>query len=410
MLGAASATIPTSLMNIFGIRTLNISVNCDARRDMGNNDIVLVLDVTGSMAQSPSNGGGTKIGRLRTGAVGLYRALKDSNGSVTRFGIVPYSHTVNVARSLARHDILTDQRYVGYTYTQCDRFWGSWSCQTKTSVNRPDEGYSNFNNRWVGDVAPRIIAARDSSWQKTSSNPQSIDKFRESGDGCIEERPSSGQAATPVRIVSTVSRADIDRTAKGANDEIDQFGRYDPGVQMGQSQVGCPSEAQKLKTYNSESSFNSAINTATARVTGGTYHDVGMVWGLRFISRTGFFASENPTTISGFPVNQHIVFMTDGILDTGSTLYSAHGVEQYQSRTLGSGSTNERHLARFRSACNLAKSMGITVWVIALDVTNTGDVSPCATSAAHFYTSDGSNLEEVFSEIGRGIGNLRLSR
>ena len=54
--------------------------------------------------------------------------------------------------------------------------------------------------------------------------------------------------------------------------------------------------------------------------------------------------------------------------------------------------------------------MGITVWVIALDVTDIDDIKDCATSADHFYTSDGSDLEEIFEKIGQGIGNLRLTR
>jgi hypothetical protein len=207
-----------------------------------------------------------------------------------------------------------------------------------------------------------------------------------------------------------VRRADIDNRATNGNDTLRQFGRYDPGVQEGMSQVGCPSEASRLQSYASESAFQSAVNTATANVTGGTYHDVGMLWGTRFISRTGFFASDNPTEIDDVPVNQHIVFMTDGMLDTGDRLYSAHGVERYQQRTQGSGSLDARHLSRFASTCSLAKSMGITVWVIALDVTDTDDVESCATSSAHFYTSDGSDLEQVFEKIGQGIGNLRLTK
>jgi hypothetical protein len=43
-------------------------------------------------------------------------------------------------------------------------------------------------------------------------------------------------------------------------------------------------------------------------------------------------------------------------------------------------------------------------------VGSTGDIKTCATSEAHFYTSDGSDLEDVFEAIGRGIGNLRLTR
>ncbi len=408
LLGTASANIPTSLMRIAGINQLPISVQCDAKRDMGHNDILLVLDVTGSMADAPSNGGGTKIGRLREGAAGIFRGLESDDGSIIRFGIVPYSHTVNVARSLGNKDILREQPYV-------DSITCNWRGKCTTT-----QKMVNIN--------------RSPTWNKGQGGGQggNTETFRTSGEGCIEERPSVGNWMSPFEIEDVITRADVDTQADNAGNQPElQFGRYEPAAHTNNGsfsrsgtkfwridggddgadvQVGCPAEATRLTTYADEDAFQDAIDRATARVTGGTYHDVGMLWGLRFISRTGFFAADNPTERDDIPVNQHIVFMTDGMLDTGSTLYSAHGIEKFQERTQGSGTQDERHLSRFRSACQLAQAMGITVWVIALDVSNINNVKPCATSNEHFYTSDGSDLEEVFEEIGRGIGNLRLTR
>jgi Flp pilus assembly protein TadG len=389
IVGSAAATVPTVIMRIFGYERMEIAVTCDAKRDLGHNDVMLVLDVTGSMAQAPSNGSGTKIARLREGAAGLYRALNDDeNGSITRYGIMPYSHTVNVGRSLRNRDILVNQAYVSRTI----------SCRGRDC--------------WYVYGSKNVHISR-SSWNNgagTGTDNGNRQGFRTSGSACIEERPSVGNSDNPFEIDDVIRRADVDDMAANGNDTLFQFGRYDPGVQEAMSQVGCPSEATKLQTYDSETAFQTAINSATARVTGGTYHDIGMLWGTRFLSRTGFFSTENPTEIDDVPVNQHIVFMTDGMLDTGDLLYSAHGVERYQQRTQGDGPLNERHISRFDSICSLAKSMGVTVWVIALDVTDTDDVAPCATSGAHFYTSDGSDLEEIFSAIGQGIGNLRLTR
>ena len=239
------------------------------------------------------------------------------------------------------------------------------------------------------------------------------------------ERGSVGNSDD--RIKPTVSRADIDNRAANAGDSLLQFGRYDPQSHFWTStrtrngvrfyrisgtdiQVGCPSEAQTLAEYDTLKSFEDAIDAATARVTGGTYHDVGILWGARFLSQSGFFAADNKSEIDGVGVDQHIVFMTDGALDTGEVLNSAHGIAHFDDRTEGSGSLESRHISRFQSACSAAKSMGMTIWVIALDVTDTDGVKPCATTASHFYTSDGSDLEEIFENIGRGIGNLRLTR
>src|SRR3546814_4366782 len=47
---------------------------------------------------------------------------------------------------------------------------------------------------------------------------------------------------------------------------------------------------------------------------GGTYHDVGMVWGARLLSPTGLFADENATAPNELPLSRLIVFMTDGAM------------------------------------------------------------------------------------------------
>ncbi|MBX7494343.1 Tad domain-containing protein [Qipengyuania sp. 6B39] len=387
LLADASAKIPTSLMRIFGFTEIPVAVTCNAKKDIGHNDIVMVLDVTGSMNDSPSTGGGSKIAALRDGASGLYRALENAAGSTTRYGIVPYSHTVNVGRSLQNRDIVVNQQYVD----------GNWY--------KANNGYWYFNHTGL-----RTVHISNSTWNGSNTANGNRQGFRTSGDACIEERASIGYSSNPIQYANSVSLADVNTMAANGNDSALQFGRYDPGVQRGQSQNGCPSEATTLREYASETSFNNAVTAATARVTGGTYHDIGMLWGLRYISRNGFFAADNPDDLAGIPVNQHIVFMTDGKLDTGGTLYSAFGVDSYTNRMQGTGSRTDKHISRFKSICNLAKSMKVTVWVIALDVTDTSEIKQCATSETHFKTSDGSDLEQVFADIGRGIGNLRLTQ
>lgn len=387
LLGSASAVVPTSLMRAFRYNSIPISVNCNAKRDLGHNDIALVLDVTGSMASAPSTEGASKIARLRTGALSLYNALDDVPSSITRYAIIPYSLTVNVARSLSTKDILDNQQYVRVTKT-C----GWWGCSNQASI--------------------KTVDANNSSWAFTPGNTNAnIDSFRTSGSGCIEVRPSFGRDASPVAYDNSISANDVDQQADTSGiDQTYQFGRYDPGVEEGESYSGCPAEATMLQTYGSLGDYTSAINAATAKVGGSTYHDIGFLWGLRFISRTGFFSATNPTERDGVPVRQHVVFMTDGKMETSSLVYSAYGLEQYEPRMNGAGNLHSRHTARFLAACNVAKAKGITVWVIALDVTNTTDIAKCATTSAQFFTSNGFDFDKVFAAIGQGIGNLRLTR
>ena len=414
----ASAEIPTSLMRVFGYEYVSIEVDCDSKRELGNNDIMLVLDVTGSMLCAPgttgtcSEGPSSKIRKLRTGALGLYRALDDGSTGQTRYGIMPYSGTVNVARRLPNRQI---RRTVNYP-----------DCNGYGYVSTPNGSYYGCDSATFDSVHINQTAWAGSG----DSNGKRLTAWKKSGDGCIEERPTIGNSTSPITIEDTVSQDDIDLGSRGWWDVWRQWGRYDyeewsAYVKAGTKtrsapaaisdapywQVACPSEAQKLITYGGETGFQNAINAATARVTGGTYHDVGMVWGMRFISPTGIFSATNPTEITGYPVNKHIIFMTDGMTDTQTNpwYYSAYGVNAVESRIQGVGSTDDRHVARFQSACAVARSMNMTIWVIALDVTDTSDVEPCASSVDHFYTSDGTDLEDVFRQIGQGIGDLRLT-
>lgn len=378
----ASADIPTTMMSLFGKDFVPISVSCNANQDYGNNDIMVVLDVTGSMNSAPSTGGASKISRLRTGAVGLYRALQGASNTRTRYGIIPYSMNVNVGRRLRTRDILRTTEYP------------KWNGSTYVA-----EGVHINDTEWADSTTGRGIR-----------------NWRQSGEACVEERPTIGLSDSPITISSTsVTQDDIDLIAINGSDTERQWGRMVPDENDFTSYGVCPAEATKLRTYGGEAGYQNAIDAATTTVSGNTYHDIGLIWAARFLSSTGMFSANNPEEYNGIPVAQHIVYLTDGDLVTTSSGYTSYGSWNYfddyaDLRVTGSGSQSDRHESRFLEACDTAKSMGMTIWVIAFDVTNVDEIEPCATSSGHFYTSDGSDLEDVFEQIGQGIGRLRLTQ
>ena len=97
---AASTTIPTTVMKMFGFTSLPLNVTCDASLSFVNTDVVLVLDVTGSMDEFID--GTRKIVSMRDAVMALYDELQpiqtqlQANGMRLRYGVVPYSSTVNV--------------------------------------------------------------------------------------------------------------------------------------------------------------------------------------------------------------------------------------------------------------------------------------------------------------------------
>lgn len=185
----------------------------------------------------------------------------------------------------------------------------------------------------------------------------------------------------------------------------------------------CPKTAQKLKVMTLDD-VKKYINASPYSVTdfkarGYTYHDVGMIWGARFISPDGIFGSENkevPTGEKGAgkPINRHIIYMTDGQMDTDATAYGLYGLEMLDKRvnaSSGSSTNNDsRHNSRFAAVCTAAKDKNITIWVVAYASTLTTTLSTCATPGKAFTASNDAQLQQQFQTIANKIAELRLSR
>ncbi len=100
--GEAQTTIKTTLMKVFGYENMVIKTDCSSRLDVGNVDVMMVLDVTGSMGGTVSDGG-TRLDALKVAVEDFYGILGPgggSSGEQIRYGFVPYSSTVNVGKIL----------------------------------------------------------------------------------------------------------------------------------------------------------------------------------------------------------------------------------------------------------------------------------------------------------------------
>lgn len=170
----------------------------------------------------------------------------------------------------------------------------------------------------------------------------------------------------------------------------------------------CPSEARRLRTWARTDLQNYVNGLVTI---GGTYHDVGMIWGARFISTSGVFG-DGCEQYNEMPCNRHIIFMTDGLQTAYCNVLTAYGVEQNDMRVTGSGSCPNqlaRHEQRFRMICNAAKNQNVSVWVIGFDTALNSNLTGCASNTNQASTSaDGASLIARFREIGNQIGALRL--
>jgi Flp pilus assembly protein TadG len=174
----------------------------------------------------------------------------------------------------------------------------------------------------------------------------------------------------------------------------------------------CPSPARRLTAWT-RTALQTYVDDLDA--IGGTYHDIGMLWGARLVSPGGIFA-DSPNVFNSMPVSRHIIFMTDGDLAPNCNTYTSYGVEQNDMRVTGAGSCpqqNARHLQRFKMICNSAKNLPVSIWVIAFGngTSLTQDLIDCASNAQQASTAaNQTQLIAKFTEIGQNIGALRLTQ
>ncbi len=250
-------------------------------------------------------------------------------------------------------------------------------------------------------------------------------------NGCIMERDtvaSDSISYTPGTGVSPSGALDLDIDSAPTGDDSTKWkplipklmyirytdGNYDTYSTADESDYGsrrseyCPVEAQLL-TSMSESDFDAYVDDLDP--VGGTYHDIGMIWGARMASPTGIFSSNvNAAPPNSSPTSRHIIFMTDGEMDTSYNHMSAWGLEWHQKRVTDDGFTDndDRHQDRLLAACAAAKDKGVRVWVIAFATSLTTTLQTCASPDSSFTASNASELNTYFQEIANDVGELRV--
>jgi len=492
--GSASTVLNTLIMRIFGKDSFTITATCASSMGVGNADIMMVLDNTGSMASTLS-GSTTRIAALRTAMKNFYNTIATATASSNarvRYGFVPFSSTVNVGKLVTDLDpryivdadnyqsrewtnysnTTTNDAATQYSTTQyssnsaCTAAFptnnGSWSNSgSATTVNA--SGISTVTQRQSGN---EYSCVKVSSWNNTyyviyvvkgrttysywryyykqlSRDTSAFKTFAsvttQTGDyganqsttwgGCIQERGTVAQATFSYSSstgITPKAALDLDLdTAPSVSDDNTKWAPLWPQISYmrysGNSYTTatatdgdvettyCPVKAQLLQTMT-QSAFNTYANSLVA--VGGTYLDIGMIWGGRMISPTGMWSSlvnEDPS--NGGEVARHIIFMTDGEMEPNSYIAQAWGMEFWDRLVTGTSSLSNdeaRHTSRFLATCEAIKDKGVRVWVIAFTSTLSTDLTTCASDDSSFTANSASDLNDAFQEIAKQVGELRV--
>ncbi len=309
--------------------------------------------------------------------------------------------------------------------------------QVNTPVYEQQQVFSHYDYKPVTFNVSGLKAG-GSSWNNSIDLPvgnQGLDTGV-TWDGCIEERQTV--RTTNFNPIPTAAYdLDINRVPT-IGDPATQWGplltgavwaRYDSNYNQTTSTVSsvytlnrnfsytCTNEARKLQRWDNPSDFDNYLDGLDA--IGSTYHDIGLIWGARFLSPTGIFAAENATTDNGGAIDRHLIFMTDGDTVTSSSQYTSYGVEWYdRRRTSANSAPSSNDLttqvnSRFLAMCGAIKNQNITLWVVSfgngVSSSSITNLQNCATSGKFYNASNSAELLNNFRTIANDISQLRLT-
>jgi Flp pilus assembly protein TadG len=236
--------------------------------------------------------------------------------------------------------------------------------------------------------------------------------------GCIEERDTIAGApiaygASGITVNGSTNAHDlnIDAVPNSAATRWRPYWEQVYWLRDGGRSTACPTKASLLSTM-ARADVQTYVNSLVA--VGGTYHDVGLLWGARIASPQGIFSSNvNASPGNGGSVGRHLIFMTDGELTSYDFVASMYGTEMLDQRVTG-GSNDptqlERQRQRYLAICEAIKAKGIRLWVIAFGTTLTTDLQTCASSGSSFTAENSTKLNTAFQNIAKQISELRLTK
>lgn len=426
-----TTSVPTVIMQIFGKQSMVVRASCSSRNDYANIDIVLVLDNTGSMACKPERDGTDCSNWINNNGRGGQTMLV--NGRTVTYVAEETNGVTNISRMQALRTALSNlqtqmatiesQFNVAPVASRKRVRWAvvPFSQMVNAGFSRNSAGTTLYsrNPGWFntqGTYRARNCGYYGCSWGSANTVSHNGTWMTNNWDGCIEEQSTSNSiTSTSSTIPATAYDMLYDTTPAST---ATKWTVADP-AQVGSSQYACPKAMLELQQL-SGTAFNdyfSFINGFVAN--GGTYLDIGLLWAARLLSRTGNWASDNPATHNSYPISRYVIFMTDGVMDTGNTGYGAYAQEAIWKRVASDGAvstSNTNHTARWQLTCAAIKAMPNTkIYTVSFGSGSalTQDMIDCSSGNEDEYAfaaANASDLNDVFHNIGENIGSLRLTQ
>jgi len=357
--GSIKVDMPNYFMGIIGFNKLKVAAGGQVNMGLGEVEITMALDTTGSMK-------GSKLNSLKDAATLLVDTVMPENGDYdnVQIGLVPFAQYVNVGtqyRDESWIDVPEDTVKKGKY-----KCWNTYPDKKKTNCKKVNKTCTNDGVSYPCKKT-KCDVKKGKPKKKCGTSTSKYKWY-----GCVGSRNYPKNT-----------------TDSGYGDQV-------PGLQN----TWCSSPLTRLTKDRDE--VLTKINGMSA--SGSTYIPSGLAWAWRVLSKTAPFDDGVAYSAmnGGASVRKALVLMTDGE-NTRSPTYPTHN---------GGGTAQANNLTA--KLCNNIKETGIEIFTVTFEVTDTDIknlMKSCASNSDSFFDADnGAELSAAFKSIGASLAQLRLSK
>ena len=437
----ASVTMPNTFLQVVGIDTTTIGASTVVQKELRGMELVLVMDNTGSMRHDG------KMDAMKTAATGLIATLYGNETTIEDFwvGVVPYQATVNV----------------GYSHTDWLDFGGMSPLHDyylDPTGNDYIPHFLSYNDNEQSYFAPGGVSTnggrvdmpttfQSDMYRMFDIGHPDYDPIPQGWKGCVEARHEYGvdQTDTPPTYPNLLapyynaSASDNEWCMYDDDDSYSYRGEYCDGQMTspdgGPFEVliridernsthlvrdalgpnrGCPQPI--LPLVDSRSTVEAAIDQMEPWRYGGTFGNLGLVWGWRVISPRwrGLWngsAADLPLGYDTELMDKVVIMLTDGENRFSGDDYSSYG--RPDENRFGVWDEEAELDRRMAATCEAMKNQGIILYTITFQLSDSATQDlyrDCATSPDHYFNSpSNAQLQTTFNIIADQLSNLRLA-
>jgi len=443
-----NVTITPIIANLWGGGNNTITAGSTVMRSVNKLEVVLVLDNTGSMAETLGSGE-KKIDALIRSSKQMVvtltaAAVRASETDAVKVAVVPFSMTVNVGaanknaawirgdlpseygddmfNNNARPDRFTLLSNMGATWGGCVESRPSPYDVTETAASTSIKA-SMFVPFFAPDEPDKSYTIKTNSSTVNMYNSDSVNDYATDYGGNPNPKGTPTDWATRQGNTSKYASGNLRSGAKNV----------DSGPNEGCG-IASVLPLTNLRTAAKAKTVTDKLGAMVA--TGNTNVAMGAMWGWHMVSPVGPFAASAPADAKVAPysdrkVTKVMVLLTDGdnVMSTNGNpnkgTYSGYGYAAQKRLRTGTGvqlneysTSDQRRQAiddRQKMVCANARQAGVIIYAIGVGVSANSKavLESCASQplSEHYYDVTSSNqLDSVFNTIAGSIENLRITQ